>query len=191
MPSIERSFSRLRSRLKEGAGLRETGDDPVYYLIFAPEKMLKVKRSLRKWCSRLEQDGWTVHTWSIADVIHDVLQTHTFRDIWIREDLKAPFDFENINATLAEALNSENRLDDRLLEKQVALKEDENALLLVTDLEAIHPYMRIGGIESRFQGQFEVPTVILYPGTRNGEYTLSFLGVYPEDGNYRSIHIGG
>jgi hypothetical protein len=191
MPSLETSFSTLRSRLKEGAGLRETGDDPVYYLIFAPEKMLKVKRSIRKWRSRLKQDGWSVHTFSIADAVHDALQNHSLRDIWLREDQKAPFDFENINATLAEALNAENTLDERILEQQQALKNAENALLLITDLEALHPYTRIGGVESRLQGQFEVPTVILYPGTRNGEYTLSFLGVYPEDGNYRSVHIGG
>jgi hypothetical protein len=191
MPSLETSFSTLRSRLKEGAGLRETGDDPVYYLIFAPEKMLNVKRSIRKWRSRLKQDGWSVHTFSIADAVHDALQNHSLRDIWLREDQKAPFDFENINATLAEALNAENTLDERILEQQQALKNAENALLLITDLEALHPYTRIGGVESRLQGQFEVPTVILYPGTRNGEYTLSFLGVYPEDGNYRSVHIGG
>jgi len=191
MPSLETSFSTLRSRLKEGAGLRETGDDPVYYLIFAPEKMLEVKRSIRKWRSRLNQDGWSVHTFSIADAIHEALQDHSLRDIWLREDQKAPFDFEKINATLAEALNAENTLDERILEQQEALKNEENALLLITDLEALHPYTRIGGVESRLQGQFEVPTIILYPGTRNGEYTLSFLGVYPEDGNYRSVHIGG
>ena len=191
MPSLENSFSTLRNRLKEGAGLRETGDDPVYYLIFDPEKMLEVKRSLRKWQSRLNQDGWNVHAFSIAEAIHDALQNHPLRDIWLREDRRNPYDFESINDTLAEALSAKNTLDERVLEELNALKEEEGALLLVTDLEALHPYTRIGAIESRLQGQFEVPTVILYPGTRSGEYTLSFLGIYPEDGNYRSVHIGG
>ena len=191
MPSLEQNFSTLRNRLQEGGGLRETGDDPVYYLIFDPSKMLEVKRSLRKWRSRLKHDGWSVHTFSIADAIHGALQNHPLRDIWVREDRRAPFDFENINATLAEALNSENTLDKRILEEQESVKQEENALLLITDLEALHPYTRIGGVESRLQGQFEVPTIILYPGTRSGEHTLSFLGIYPEDGNYRSVHIGG
>lgn len=191
MPSLEDSFSTLRNRLKEGPGRRETGDDPVYYLIFDPEKMLEVKRSLRKWRSRLSQDGWNVHTFSIAGAIREALQNHSLRDIWLREDRRDPFDFESINDTLAEALTAKNTLDKRVLEQQNALKGEEGALLLVTDLEALHPYTRIGAIESRLQGQFEVPTVILYPGTRSGEYTLSFLGIYPEDGNYRSVHIGG
>ena len=61
----------------------------------------------------------------------------------------------------------------------------------MTDLEALHPFLRIGAIESQLQGQFHVPTVFLYPGIRTGKTRLKFLGFYPEDGNYRSVHIGG
>ena len=64
-------------------------------------------------------------------------------------------------------------------------------LLLVTDLEALHPYLRIGTIEGQLSGKFCVPTVFLYPGVRTGKTKLSFLGFYPEDGSYRSVHIGG
>ena len=66
-----------------------------------------------------------------------------------------------------------------------------NALLLVTDLEALHPYLRIGTIEGQLSGKFCVPTVFLYPGVRTGKTKLRFLGFYPEDGNYRSVHVGG
>jgi len=62
---------------------------------------------------------------------------------------------------------------------------------LVTDLEALHPFLRIGVIESQLQGKFHVPTVFLYPGIRTGKTRLKFLGFYPEDGNYRSVHVGG
>ena len=61
----------------------------------------------------------------------------------------------------------------------------------VTDLEALHPYLRIGAIESQLQGKFSVPTIFLYPGVRTGKTRLKFLGFYPEDGNYRSVHVGG
>jgi CHAD domain-containing protein len=191
MPSLDETFSTLRNRLKEGAGLRETGDDPVYYLIFEPERMLEVKRSLKKWRSRLELDGWNVHTLSMAKAVRDALQNHPLREWWLEADQDDPFDFEQINDTLSEALGSRKTLDQRILDLQEALGDVQDALLLITDLEAIHPYTRIGAIESRLQGQFDVPTVIFYPGDRNGEYTLSFLGIYPEDGNYRSVHIGG
>ena len=51
--------------------------------------------------------------------------------------------------------------------------------------------MRIGAIESQLQGKFHVPTIFLYPGERTGKTRLKFLGFYPEDGNYRSVHVGG
>ena len=84
-----------------------------------------------------------------------------------------------------------DELKNVLLEKLENLQGQQDALLLVTDLEAIHPYFRIGSIEQKLQGKFKVATVFLYPGIRTGRTTLKFLGIYPEDGSYRSIHIGG
>ena len=71
------------------------------------------------------------------------------------------------------------------------LEGNDNAIVLVTDLEALHPYLRIGAIEAQLQGKFHVPTIFLYPGVRTGKTRLKFLGFYPEDGNYRSVHVGG
>lgn len=41
------------------------------------------------------------------------------------------------------------------------MEVQHNALLLVTDLEALHPFLRIGAIESQLQGKFHVPTIFL------------------------------
>ena len=79
------------------------------------------------------------------------------------------------------------RLEARLTE----LEGKPQALLLVTDLEALHPYVRIGTIEGQLLGRFKLPTVFLYPGVRTGRTGLKFLGFYPSDGNYRSVHVGG
>ena len=62
------------------------------------------------------------------------------------------------------------------------------AWLLITWV--LYP-IRIGAIESQLQGKFHVPTIFLYPGVRTGKTRLKFLGFYPEDGNYRSVHVGG
>jgi hypothetical protein len=62
---------------------------------------------------------------------------------------------------------------------------------MITDLEALHPYLRVGVLEQKLSGKFTIPVIILYPGVREGKATLRFLGFYPADGNYRSIHFGG
>jgi hypothetical protein len=63
-------------------------------------------------------------------------------------------------------------------------------VLLITDVEALHPFLHISGIEQQLTGKFAVPTVVFYPGTRGSSHSLRFLGFHRENGNYRSIHIG-
>lgn len=66
----------------------------------------------------------------------------------------------------------------------------QNGLLLLTDLEAIHPFLRINSIEAQIQDMVHCPVVVLYPGKREGKTSLRFLNFYPADPNYRSEHIG-
>src|SRR5690606_41341551 len=123
--------------------------------------------------------------------VENVFPEHPLRNFWLEVGARAPHDFDIVNKTLGEALTGNRELDRRPESVLKELRSVEHALLLVTDVEALHPYLRIGSIEQRLQGRFFVPTIILYPGRRSGQFSLSFLGIYPEDPNYRSIHIGG
>jgi len=191
MPSLDDNFQELILRLDQGRRLDNTGDDPVFYLVFDPGQMLDVKRKLRSWVVKLEHRGWKPELFSMADVVHELLQSNDLRDVWLDAESDDPMDFEMINSTLEEALQENKALLTRIQDKLLSLKDKEGALLLVTDVEALHPYLRIGSLEQCLIGKFHAPTVILYPGKRSGKYSLSFLGIYPEDGNYRSVHIGG
>jgi hypothetical protein len=113
------------------------------------------------------------------------------RRIWLEADRKDPLDWARTNRALANALGGSGQLQSRLQGRLQALEGASKCILLVTDLEALHPYLRIGAIEAGLQGRFSVPTVFFYPGVRSGKTRLSFLGFYPEDGNYRSVHVGG
>jgi hypothetical protein len=124
-------------------------------------------------------------------LLDDFFKNHPLRQFWLSGEQANPGDFESVNTTLREALLSSNVVEKKILAILAALADKPNGLLLVTDIEALHPYLRIGAIEQRLTGKVSVPMVILYPGTRSGQSNLSFLGIYPEDGNYRSTHIGG
>lgn len=166
-------------------------DDPVFYLVFHPAQMLAVKRRMKQWIAKLNIEDWHVQTFSMAEAIHTILKNNDLRDIWIEGEKDAPLDFDVINDTLADALTADSALKVMLDDKLQSLAGEKDTVLFLTDLEALHPYLRVGTIEQSLQGRFTVPTVILYPGVRAGRTTLRFLGIYPEDGNYRSIHIGG
>lgn len=191
MSSLRADFDELRERIRHGRELGHASFEPIYYLIFAPDQILEVKRQTPAWLAKLHQEGWDVHTFSIADNLWDVLQSDPFWSLCLMEDKAAPLNWERTNKSLADIVTAGGGLLQRLEEALKPLEGQPNTLLLVTDLEALHPFLRIGAIESQLQGQFHVPTVFLYPGVRTGKTRLRFLGFYPEDGNYRSVHVGG
>jgi hypothetical protein len=190
MPSLDDNFNELMTRIRAGRELTSASFEPIYYLIFSPREILEVKRRLPAWIARLKNNGWDVHTFSVADAIERLLEEAPLKKLWETADRKAPLAWEKTNQALANYL-SQGRLMQMLESTLAELADQPNAILLVTDLEALHPYMRIGAIESQLYGKFQTPTVFLYPGERTGKTRLKFLGFYPEDGNYRSVHVGG
>jgi hypothetical protein len=190
MLSLNEKFSELRVRLKQGRDVTSASFEPIYYLVFDPGKILAVKRELPAWRATLINDGWEVHQFSIAEAIADIFESARLRNIWLNQDKKDPLAWQKTNQSLANYLEKNKPLQERLMAKLETLAGRPHVILLVTDIEALHPYMRIGVLENEVFGKFRTPSVIFYPGTRTGKTRLKFLGFYPEDGNYRSVHIG-
>jgi hypothetical protein len=190
MPSFKADFNELIERIRRGRDFGHAGFEPVHYLIFPPKYILDIKRQTPAWIAKLRNEGWEVTVFSIAQHTSDILKKSPLRKIWLVADKKSPLSWEKTNKSLANAL-ADGSLQSQLESVLENLEKQKNAILFVTDLEALHPFMRIGAIESQLQGKFKVPTIFLYPGQRTGKTQLKFLGFYPEDGNYRSVHVGG
>ncbi len=191
MSSLKADFDELRERIKYGRELGHASFEPIYYLVFPPNQILELKREIPAWVAKLHQEGWEVSTFSITESIWAILKESPLWHLCVNEDKSAPLDWQRTNKALADILVANNILLKRLEDVLQQLEGKPKALLLVTDLEALHPFLRIGAIEAQLQGKFRVPTVFLYPGVRTGKTRLKFLGFYPEDGNYRSVHVGG
>ena len=191
MSSLRADFDELRERIRQGRGLAHASFEPIYYLVFPPTQILDVKRQTPAWIAKLHQEGWDVHTFSLTEQIWSLLKEDPLWSLCELEDRSSPLDWQRTNESLADILAGENGLLKCLENALHPLEGQQNALLLVTDLEALHPLLRIGAIEIQLQGRFHVPTIFLYPGVRTGKTRLKFLGFYPEDGNYRSVHVGG
>lgn len=190
MSSLNEKFSELRVRLKQGRDLTSASFEPIYYLVFDPSDILDVKRELLAWHAALTNDGWNIHVFSVAEAIEEIFQSARLRKIWLTQDMKAPLAWQKTNQSFANYLEKNKPLQEQLKAKLETLAEQAHSLLLVTDIEALHPYMRIGVLENEVFGKYKTPSVIFYPGKRTGKTRLKFLGFYPEDGNYRSVHIG-
>ena len=191
MSSLKADFNELLQRVRQGREFAHASFEPIYYLVFHPSQILEVKRQTPAWVAKLRNEGWEVTVFSIAEHVTDILAKAPLRKVWLAADAKHPQDWAKTNQSLANALTKADGLQSRLEIVLTGLEGSQNAIVLVTDLEALHPYLRIGAIEAQLQGKFHVPTIFLYPGVRTGKTRLKFLGFYPEDGNYRSVHVGG
>jgi hypothetical protein len=197
--SLKDKFAEVCLRLGQGRRLESMGSDPIYYLVFPVSDIIEVKRQTRAWVAKLENQGWHVVVFSMAQAINGVLGNHKLRKQWLvgekilldqAERTGKPIEFGEINKTLAKALTEGPELLALLKSKMEEASSNSSGLLLVTDLEALHPYLRINSIESQLQGAIRCPVLVLYPGKREGKTSLRFLEFYPADPNYRSEHIG-
>jgi len=189
--SLKADFNELLARIRQGRDVAHASFEPIYYLVFHPSQILEVKRQTPAWVAKLRNEGWEVTVFSVAWQVADILAKAPMRRVWLTADAKSPLDWTKTNQSLANALIKADGLQSRLEAALTGLEGSARRIVLVTDLEALHPYLRIGAIEAQLQGKFHVPTVFLYPGVRTGKTRLKFLGFYPEDGNYRSEHVGG
>ena len=199
MYSLKDKFDEVCLRLGQGRRLESMGSDPIYYLVFPVSDIIEVKRQTRAWVAKLENQGWHVVVFSMANAVNAVLREHRLRKQWLvgekmvldqAERSGKPIEFREINKTLAKALTEGPELFDLVKSKMEEASTKPGGLLLITDLEALHPYLRINSIEARLRDMIRCPVLVLYPGKREGKTSLRFLEFYPADPNYRSEHIG-
>jgi len=190
MRSLTEKFNELRSLLRNGVGsIRPTGFDPVYYLLFPAHEIISVKQRLPEWEAQLRVDGFHPYHLSMTQVVNDYFRAHVLRDELIEAAQLNADDLPAIVQSLAEHLEQDDVVGAAILQAIQSHQQDPSSVLFIADLEALHPFLRIGAVEQRMVGRFSIPTVILYPGTAGGAYSRRFLGVHKEDGNYRSPHI--
>lgn len=193
LSELTRQFDTLRKMMKAKTIFATMGDDPVYYFVYPPEDSLLVKRKMSDFKAKLEYEGWTPLFFSLGGRMHEyILQDESYEE-FVEYEREHPFDFTTVNESIKERLDNGGRsiLYDWVMEKLEETQQLEHGILILTDIELLHPYEKIGRIEAHLQGKVHVPIVVMYPGTRTSRYGLKFLDFYPPDGNYRSIHIGG
>ena len=190
MRSLTEKFNELRGQLKNGMGsIRPTGFDPVYYLLFPPQQIIQVKQRLPEWEAQLRVDGFQPQRISMTTVLNDYFRAHDLREPLIEAARLQSDELSVITRSLTTHLVNDNVVGSAILRAIKTHEQEPTSVLFLTDLEALHPFLRIGAVEQQLVGRFSFPTIVLYPGTAGGAYSRRFLGVHKEDGNYRSPHI--
>lgn len=191
MHSLTEKFNELRQHLKGGvSSMKQTGFDPVYYLVFPAQEILQAKLMLPQIQAQLKLDGFQPRVLSLTTVLNRWFREHKLRGAWQAGLKDSDEPRQQFRRTFSTKLEKEQVVSNAILAALETLRDQPGGLLILTDLEALHPFLHISGIEQQLNGKFCVPTVVLYPGIRGGSHSLRFLGIHKENGNYRSIHIG-
>ncbi len=185
---LEADFEKLRQRLDDPDALNPAHSDPIFYFVYSPSQILTVRKLLPGWIARLRnENGLEVETLSLSEIMWELIDASGRWEAWL--ELEPEHDLEDINEAVRDVLlRSDNALVKRIAERVASPRE--NAVLFITDVELLHPYIRSRVIENYLNNKVQIPTVFFYPGRRAGQYGLHFLEFYPEDPGYRSTLVG-
>jgi hypothetical protein len=189
MDSITNKFKEALSLLDSPDGEHHVGDKRLFYITFDPDDIHQVKRLLPDLMKLTAGAGYTAEVLSVGEVLNTFFKENPNRDSWFEFDQAVEkWELEDLFQDLGANVKNNRVIESAILDKQKGLNKKQNPLLIITDLETLHPFSRFGPIEQSIYNEIQIPIIILYPGKKTGS-ALQFLGFYPEDGNYRSKHI--
>ena len=163
--------------------LHPTGDKPICYVTYDVEDVMIIYRQIDTMIvPKARYYDFDPVVVSLGKVIQDYITSSEYYNDLQDPSIEETDLFDSLRNELAE----NNVIANRLLEIQNELKSSKkNPLMIIKDLELLHPYAKLGPIEQIIYNQIEVPMLVLYPGNTQGT-ARQFLNIYTMDGSYRS-----
>lgn len=183
MQLYENKFVKALDYLNSPSMLNPTGDKPICYVVYDVKDASIIQDMIPNgFKSRAEHYGFNIHVFSVGEKINQYIKNHEYYEIWKDDSIEEEDLFDSIRTEI----DDKQFIEASLLEFQSSLlSANEKPLILIKDLELLHPFHKIGAIENRIYNRIELPMLILYPGNAQGT-ARTFLNIYNMDGNYRS-----
>lgn len=171
--------------LKNPSKTDARGASPIAYLVYEPEDVMTVRNLAETYLRpSAEYYGFAVESFSIGELLDKYIANHSYKEFWTDASVAESDVYDSIRQEIIDCEFFENAL----LEIQEGLKDEENALIVLQDVELLHPFYMMGVIENKIYNKIKRPIMVLYPGDTQGR-ARSFLSLYNQDGNYRSVNF--
>lgn len=179
MPSLENRFENLRKDLETNyEGFNNLADENSGLFIYEPSKEREVIEEVNRLSRKLKKE-YEVNKISLFDLLFEGLENITpeGREFIYEQENKDPKGLtEDAHDPLLEYISEKIvEYDERM----------DQGITLIYRCGALYPFLRIHSITAKLQGSLENPTMIFYPGEKEGQ-ELRFLNSSSQKGDYRA-----
>lgn len=180
-PSFARGLAELRGFLEnDPSRIDMYGQRPFGVLIYRPAEEFLLAEALKKMQAELQQQDRVVKLVSFADLAEEVVreslhqQGATWSDLY---ELEAESGTDALGQGIVDMLDENRALASRVVQAADGLRPERDALILIR-AGYLYPHYRVNPLLEAL-GNFKemrVATILCYPGVREGETGLSFMG---------------
>ncbi|HEY0071563.1 MAG TPA: BREX protein BrxB domain-containing protein [Chloroflexia bacterium] len=188
MLSLRERIDLLESDLRANPiRIKIHNDLPFAILRYEPAEEWEVRDATKKLATRLQQVGKTVHRISLADLMWEVIERTEGLDAVVELERLRGFEAaqEQVNTYLSD--RDWLPLPDVLAEKLAHLDPKQDIAFLMRAASMAPGIYHMSMLLDQMQGRTQVPTILFYPGTIEGNTGLRFMGLSKREamGNYR------
>jgi hypothetical protein len=151
-------------------------DLPFAILRYDPEEEWEMRRQLRLRAAKLASYGKEVVTISLAELLWDAIDKSEGIDAVIQLERERGFEAaqEQVTTYLSDA--DWQPLPNLLAERMKALDPAKHVVFLTRAASMAPALYQMSKLLEEMHGRTKVPTILLYPGTVEGESGLRFMG---------------
>ncbi len=185
MRNYEEKIDRCLAYIKQPSQLNPTGDKSIVYLVYNPEDTFLMRGLAETYLrQKAEFHGFKPVFVSIGNLLDEYMQNHDLTFLWTDPNVNEVDMYNSIK----QAIEDEEFFENKMLAIQEEHLSDPQTLIVIKDVEMLHPFYLMGVLENKIYNKIKLPIIVLYPGESQGT-ARAFLGVYNQDGNYRSVNF--
>lgn len=187
MSYYEEKINRALEYLKNPRVLAPTGHKPIVYFVYNPKDAFCVSQMVTGFIrNKAEFLGFKPYFVSFGKALNDFITNNKdFNELWNSVDSSME---ELLHRSIKQAIEQSHFFENEILRIQEELRAEPQNLIIITDVEMIHPYYLMGNFEANIYNKINLPILVLYPGEEQGT-ARSFLSIYNQDGSYRSLNF--
>lgn len=178
MESLEERIQRLEDDLNaEPMRISAYHDLPFAILQYPPEEELTLRKKVKHLATRLSKRFNTIRFISLASLLWEAVETTKGMDYVIESEKR--FGYKMAEQTVSQLISDTKfrPLPDLVLERMSGLREADDLVFLVRAGAMAPNIYRMSMLLEEMHGRTGVPIVLFYPGTKEGETDLNFMGM--------------